>query len=198
MGITKIEYRIKIGYFNQISVVKNFKRKVSIDLRSLLFLEFLIASAYLVQTVHVPSTSFEHSGQFYQRIYSNFYTDRIYTPATLVFGFQFANLSQLQRLSPGLSNNKIQSIINGNRRSIGYKLSVWNCNRGLLLEGGKSTKLSDIKIFMELNKPHVYGLIETDLFSQNSIINRPVKFTTEEVLAYLQIDGYSIVLPESW
>ena len=53
MGINKIEYRIKIGYFNQISVVKNFKRKVSIDLRSLLFLEFLIASAYLVQTVHV-------------------------------------------------------------------------------------------------------------------------------------------------
>ena len=31
----------------------------------------------------------------------------------------------------GLSINKIQKIINGNRRLVGYKLAVWNCARGL-------------------------------------------------------------------
>ena len=27
----------------------------------------------------------------------------------------------------GISNNKSQKIINGNRRTLGYRLSVWNC-----------------------------------------------------------------------
>ena len=80
-------------------------------------------------------------------------------------------------------------MIIGNRRTIGYKLSVWNCNRGLLLEGGHSNKLDEIKIFIEKNKPHVYGIIEADIHAHNSRCNRAAKFTTEEVLNYLKIDG---------
>ena len=34
-----------------------------------------------------------------------------------------------------LSVNKAQKIINGNRRSVGYKLAVWNCGRGLVKDG---------------------------------------------------------------
>ena len=58
----------------------------------------------------------------------------------------------------GPSINKIQKIINGNRRSIGYKLAVWNCGRGLVQEGF-SIKLREIKQFLESKKPHCFGVI---------------------------------------
>ena len=31
-----------------------------------------------------------------------------------------------------LSVNKHEQIVNGNRRTIGYKVAVWNCGRGLV------------------------------------------------------------------
>ena len=49
----------------------------------------------------------------------------------------------------GLSINKFQKIINGNRRSIGYKLAVWNCGRGLVQEGS-SIKLREIIATLKL------------------------------------------------
>ena len=35
----------------------------------------------------------------------------------------------------GLSVNKTQKIINGNRRAVGYRLALWNCGRGLIQDG---------------------------------------------------------------
>ena len=52
----------------------------------------------------------------------------------------------------GLSVNKIQKIINGNRRSVGYRLAVWNCARGLV-QDGFSHKLHEIKQFITEKKP---------------------------------------------
>jgi hypothetical protein len=43
----------------------------------------------------------------------------------------------------GLSVNKIQKMVNGNRRSVGYRLAVWNCGRGLV-QDGFSPKLHEI------------------------------------------------------
>ena len=71
----------------------------------------------------------------------------------------------------GLSINKIQKIINGNRRIIGYKLAAWNCSRGLI-QDGFSTKLSEIKQFIETKKPHCFAIIEADIHSPQSLINR--------------------------
>ena len=66
----------------------------------------------------------------------------------------------------GLSNNKIQKIINGNRRIIGYKLALWNCSRGLI-QDGFSSKLEEIKQFVDLKKPHCFAIIESDIYNQN-------------------------------
>ena len=101
------------------------------------------------------------------------------------------------RAKLGVSVNKIQKIVNGNRRSIGYKLAVWNCGRGLLNETF-SSKLLEIKQFIQTNKPHCFGVIESDLYGQNSPVNRRTKYTTEEIKARLKIDGYSIEFPQTW
>ena len=100
--------------------------------------------------------------------------------------------------SLGLSNNKLQSIINGNRRSLGYKLAIWNCERGLIGAAGPSSKLQDIKNFIENKKPHVLGIIETDIFSPKSQNRRRSKFNTAEVKSNLNIEGYSLELPCTW
>ena len=79
----------------------------------------------------------------------------------------------------GLSTNKLQKMINGNRRAVGYKLAVWNCGRGLIQEGF-SVKLNEVKHFLRNKKPHCLGVIESDLFSHKSQTNR-AKYTTAEL-----------------
>ena len=95
-----------------------------------------------------------------------------------------------------LSINKFQKVINGNRRSIGYKLGVWNCGRGLVQEGF-SIKLREIKQFLESKKPHCFGVIESDLFSPRCQNNR-TKYSPEELREILKVDGYKIEFPNSW
>ena len=97
----------------------------------------------------------------------------------------------------GLSNNKLQKIINGNRRIIGYKLALWICSRGLV-QDGFSSKLAEIKQFVELKKPHCFAIIESDIYSPQSPITRHRKYSTAEVREKLKIDGYSIEFPSTW
>ena len=97
----------------------------------------------------------------------------------------------------GISVNKIQKITNGNRRSVGYKLGVWNCGRGLVQENF-SSKLHEIKQFIENKKPHCYCVIESDFYSHLSPINRLRKYTTDEIREKLKIDGYKIEFPQTW
>ena len=97
----------------------------------------------------------------------------------------------------GLSINKIQKIINGNRRIIGYKLAVWNCSRGLI-QDDFSSKLVEIKQFINTRKPHCFGIIESGLFSHDSQVNRHRKYSSTEIREKLKIDGYNIEFPSSW
>ena len=105
--------------------------------------------------------------------------------------------NSLSWASAGLSINKLQKIINGNRRSNGYKLAVWNCGRGLV-QDGFSVKLNEIKQFIEAKRPHCFGVIESDFYSTSSNVNRAKKYTTEEIREKLRIDGYKIEFPKTW
>ena len=61
---------------------------------------------------------------------------------------------------PGMNSNKVCHMINGNRRSLGYKISSWNCGRGLMSGNNTfSDKLLDIKLFIQNNKPSLFGII---------------------------------------
>ena len=107
------------------------------------------------------------------------------------------SISKLSWAYSGLSINKIQKIVNGNRRSVGYKLAVWNCGRGLVQQG-YSIKLNEIKQFIEAKKPHCFAVIESDFYGHNSEINRLNKYTTNEIREMLKIDGYKIEFPKTW
>ena len=112
---------------------------------------------------------------------------------------------QLQLISsPSLNwpytteSNHLAHSLTGNRR-IGYKLSFWNCRRKLVDQSKKDTnKLTDIKRFIEKNKPHVLGVIESDLHSKNSTVNRSNKLTSKEIKERLNIEGYTIELADTW
>ena len=110
---------------------------------------------------------------------------------------QHLNTHNLSWAKLGCSENKLQKIINGNRRSVGYKLAVWNCGRGLV-QDGFSHKLFEIKQFIESKKPHCFCIIESDFYSHTSPINRFRKYSTDEIREKLKIDGYNIEFPQTW
>ena len=97
---------------------------------------------------------------------------------------------------PGLSINKIAKITNGNKKQAGYRIALWNCGRGLLQNDGTG-KLTEIQQFIESKQPHCFGIVESDLFSNNSQTNRK-KYSTAEIEEKLKIDGYRIELPSTW
>ena len=95
--------------------------------------------------------------------------------------------------------NHLAHSLTGNKRRLGYKLSLWNCRRKLLDQSNRDTnKFIDIKNFVEKNKPHVLSIIESDLFSTSSQSQRRFKLTSEEVTERLKIEGYKLVLPDTW
>ena len=51
---------------------------------------------------------------------------------------------------------------------------------------------------MEKHTPHALGIVESDIHSQRSRLQRYTTFSTEEVKSRLNIDGYKIEMPESW
>ena len=95
--------------------------------------------------------------------------------------------------------NQLSHSIYGNKQT-GYRLVSWNCGRALLLgTEAESTKLTDIKQFIEKHEPHLFAVIECDLHGPNTTArNRVTTFSTQEVKDKLHIDGYSIELPDSW
>ena len=100
---------------------------------------------------------------------------------------------------PGVKTNKICHMTNGNRRPLGHKISAWNCGRGLMSKREHlSDKILDIKLFIEENKPSVFGIIESDIHGCNSPSNRKTTFTKQEILDQLHIEGYTILLPDTW
>ena len=96
------------------------------------------------------------------------------------------------------SNNKTIRIINGNGRK-GYNIGLWNCRRGLI-SGDKqaSTKMVEVKQFLEKKSLHLLCLVESDLHSSISRYIRRNTLTTDDVHRVLGVPGYRIILPKSW
>ena len=71
-----------------------------------------------------------------------------------------------------VSNSKLMKMVNGNRR-LGYNLGMWNCRRGLI-QGNKepSTKMIDVKNFLQKKNLHMLCLIEADLHGTTSRFKR--------------------------
>ena len=97
-----------------------------------------------------------------------------------------------------LSNDKMVRIMNGNGRK-GYNIGLWNCRRGLLNNDKTSTtKMVEVRQFIESKNLHLLCLVESDLHSQFSRILKTNPVNTEEINKVLRVPGYKILLPKSW
>lgn len=92
--------------------------------------------------------------------------------------------------------NKICHILYGNRTNLGYKYFSWNCDRALISQN----KIEDIKITANRHKPHFMGIAEVDLRrnENNSDDNNNNEMSTEQLFDKFKIEGYKIILPNSW
>ena len=158
MGISYQDFRVRIGIFNNANVKSRYKFKceptklkmksclstVAIYLSLLLIVNFLLLNP--TDGLKTRNTNFKSNLKN-----CSTKTDNMMKKQTFCW-------SQY-----GLSINKIQKIINGNRRVTGYKLAVWNCSRGLV-QDGFSNKLVEIKQFIESKKPHCFAVIEADIY----------------------------------
>ena len=97
----------------------------------------------------------------------------------------------LRGLAAGLTNKTCHTI-SGNRKQQGLVISSWNCGRAIF------NKVTDIKLFIEEHKPHLYAISEADLHSPDSVPTRRSTLTTEEIQERLQVEGYTIILPDTW
>ena len=97
------------------------------------------------------------------------------------------------------SNNSLNHSLLGNRQRLGYKLAFWNCRKGLIDNLTHDTdKAVDIRRFIDKHKPHIFGIIETNLHSINSRVHRRTPVTKEVIEEKLNIEGYNIELPDTW
>ena len=97
------------------------------------------------------------------------------------------------------NTNALNHSLTGNRRRLGYKLAFWNCRKGLIGNSEQDTpKLVDIKKFIEKHRPHVFGIIEANLHSTESRLQRKTTVSLKQIEEKLKIDGYKIELPDTW
>ena len=138
-------------------------------------------------------------------------------PSSVITFYQDqTNTNVISRLSPEIAFNKPSHIVTpcwsynfksrntilhslfGNRR-VGYKIGLWNCRKKLIGDSDfDSSKLVDIKNFFNKHNPHIFCIVESDIFGFNSGFNRNRKYSTEDVKSKLSVEGYQIVLPKSW
>ena len=190
MGISPQEFRIRIGSFHCSSMKQNCKTKTySSSVRKLKskmkFIAPILMLVFCLSILAINSNKLNQGFKTYKS--GNIKLVENNEKFTSIFCWAQA----------GLQTNKIQKIINGNRRSQGYKLAVWNCGRGLVQEDF-SIKFNEIKKFVESKKPHCFAIIESDFFSPQSDANRARKYTANEINENLKIDGYKIEFPKTW
>ena len=187
MGISPQDFRIRIGSFHCSSMKQNCKTKsysssVKKFKSKMAFIAPILMLVFCLSILAINSNKLNQGFKTYKS--GNIKLVENNEKFTSIFCWAQA----------GLQPNKIQKIINGNRRSQGYKLAVWNCGRGLVQEDF-SIKFNEIKKFVESKKPHCFAIIESDFFSPQSDANRTRKYTTNE---NLKIDGYKIEFPKTW
>ena len=119
------------------------------------------------------------------------------TNLKLIENYEYLNSHSGTSLSFQMGGiNKLMHSLNGNRRNLGYKYFTWNCDRAFLSEN----KIEDIKIFVEQKKPHVFSIIETNIFrnEENNDLENKTHLSTQQVHEKFQIQDYNIILPDSW
>ena len=98
----------------------------------------------------------------------------------------------------GLGINKYTRMVNGNGQS-SYNIALWNCRKGLLdADNNASEKMTEVKNFLSDQKLHLLCLVESELHGLQSRVRRRVPVTESQIKSSLAVDGYKIILPQTW
>ena len=179
MGVSLQCYRISIGYFQPKQCKSILYRPSSTNPTPLSTLQYLLAVCLIINTASA-SLKISSSSPGYH---------------SCIVGSESTQQSEwqcgLRGLAAGLTNKTCHTI-SGNRKQQGLVISSWNCGRAIF------NKVTDIKLFIEEHKPHLYAISEADLHSPDSVPTRRSTLTTEEIQERLQVEGYTIILPDTW
>ena len=98
----------------------------------------------------------------------------------------------------GLGVNRYARMVNGNGRS-SYNIALWNCRKGLLdADNNASEKMTEVKNFLSDQKLHLLCLVESELHGLQSRVRRRLPLTESQIKSSLAVDGYKIILPQTW
>ena len=76
---------------------------------------------------------------------------------------------------------------------------MWNCRRGLLdANKNPSTKMTEVRNFLQQYNLHILCLVEADLHGASSRYKRLSPLTSMDIEKKLDIPGYKLLLPQSW
>ena len=197
MANTVEEYRLRIGLFN-CKYLRN--KKVQAAAKISFTTKLKVSSIILLLSSIVLFYPEESLTSELERSYK---PELLYKISSSTYHHHASTITAVHNSSHswsylGLSINKLQCIINGNRRALGYKLAVWNCGRGLVRGDSAGSKFQDVKLYVQAKSPHVMGVIEADIHSIKSSVPRVYRHTTATLKSVLDIPGYSLVLPPSW
>ena len=110
---------------------------------------------------------------------------------------QKGKIKKCFNISIFLEINLFWRMSHGNGRS--FNIAAWNCRRGLLDKDNEATeKLLEIERYIEDQKLHALCVIESDLHGISSRVRRSNPASSEIIRSSLGIDGYTIVLPDTW
>lgn len=186
MGVDIVTYRYRIGTFVFKNKVKNVKNKVKRTGNCRMTIMLLALKLMMICGPSPPPPPNISSP--------------VNPPLSPMSGTANTSSSTSITWSYNCKTNALQHSLQGNRRNLGYKLASWNCNRGLLrnVDEIDSDKLVDIKLFIEEHKPHLLGIIETDLHGPNSRNLRKRSYEIDEIQDKLKIEGYKLEMPATW
>ena len=111
----------------------------------------------------------------------------------------FILCSNLWLHNPTLCNKKMHSKYGNRYGRLGLAVASWNCRRGLLCKRNFPTeKVDNIATFLRKYNIDVLAISEAGLHGVKSRTIKKFPVTETMIRNALRIEGYEIILPESW
>ena len=189
MNISLQSYRIRIGtYVSRISrpafhrSFRKIEKKENIRI-TVFFLMLLFGKLFYIEEGRILNVQILRNKQYF-------------LPASMILENHHSVWSCGLNWPYSACNVNLEHYVYGNKRNLGYRYFSWNCDRGFISKG----KIEDVRIFSEKHKPHFMAISEVDLRRNENNKNEENynELSTIQVHEKFRIDGYRIILPNSW
>ena len=188
---TRQEFAGDIGRSRSCRISFLLQLLLLVSLSSAMLATSFIVVEYTPLTTPVYETHYHNSNSDFLVLLDTSYLVKEYTPLSTPRCFKCCHNPNSIGLNKDMEeNNKIIIDDSSKKPNFVAKIVNGNIQRGLfsihLNIRSLYNKMSDVKNFVKLNKPHILGISETELKKSHHSVNS------------LKIPGYDLVLPKSW